>query len=102
MVVNAKQHQLLKIHGIDGTIITMEDIEQASQQLLDSGWTYAAIGDEVGVRWDTVRTWHLGLHSPQANQAVLLMFRALAERAPPPKRRYGPDAPQRQPKKRPG
>ncbi len=40
-----------------------------------------------------------GTPDPTAPQAVLGMLRTLEEQQAPPKRRYGPDAPQRQSRK---
>jgi hypothetical protein len=79
----------------------MEQLQAVIDGLLQKGWTYAAIGDAIGSRWDTVRRWHLGKHTPTALQAVMAMLRSLESQEPPPKRRYGPDAPQRRSKKDP-
>src|SRR5919106_56512 len=77
----------------------MEELKRLLSELMTRGWTYAAMADELGIRWDSVRSWHLGTHSPRASHAIMLTLQGLKEREPPPKRRYGPDAPQRQPKK---
>ena len=76
----------------------MEEARIAIERLRGNGWTYASLGDAIGVRWDTVRSWHLGTHDPSAFQAVLAMLRTLEDQQAPPKRRYGPDAPQRRPR----
>jgi hypothetical protein len=86
---------------IDGRLLSMEEVKIAIDRLMQMGWTYASLGDAIGVRWDTVRSWHLEKHSPTALQAVLAMFQSLESQEPPPKRRYGPDAPQRRPKRNP-
>lgn len=80
----------------------MEEAQIAIERLRERGWTYASLGDAIGVRWDTVRRWHLGTHDPTALQAVLAMLRGLEDQQAPPKRRYGPDAPQRRSRKGPG
>jgi hypothetical protein len=86
---------------IDGRLWSMEEVKIAIDRLIRAGWTYASLGDAIGVRWDTMRNWHLEKHSPTALQAVMAMLRSLESQEPPPKRRYAPDAPQRRTKKSP-
>jgi hypothetical protein len=77
----------------------MKELTTLIDQLMGKGWTYAALADALGTHWDTVRNWHRGEHEPRPYQPVVLALRSLESGQPPKKRRYGPDAPQRQPKK---
>jgi hypothetical protein len=79
----------------------MDDVQRLLGELLKKGWTYSALGEKLGVGWDSVKAWRSGKHSPRADQAVVLALTMLLDQQPPPKRRYGPDAPQRRPKKNP-
>jgi plasmid maintenance system antidote protein VapI len=67
------------------------------EELLKSGWTYAAIATEMGVHWHTIKRWHSG--DSRVSKAAAIGLSTLREKSPPPKRRYSPDAPQRHPKK---
>jgi hypothetical protein len=80
----------------------MDEIRKLVNDLVQAGWTYMALGDALGVDRDTVRNWHQGKYLPRAPQAMVLALTVLKGQEPPLKRRYGPDAPQRRPKKIPG
>jgi DNA-binding XRE family transcriptional regulator len=80
----------------------MDEVRALITDLVEAGWTYAALGDALGVHRDTVWNWHRGKYIPKAPQAMMLALRVLKQQDPPLKRRYAPDAPQRRPKKRPG
>jgi DNA-binding XRE family transcriptional regulator len=80
----------------------MNEIRKLVNDLVEAGWTYMALGDALGVDRDTVRNWHQGKYLPRAATAMVLALRVLKGQQPPPKRRYGPDAPQRRSKKTPG
>jgi hypothetical protein len=75
----------------------MEEGQKLISKLIDSGWTYAAIAGEMGIHWHTVKRWHKG--ESRISKAATIGLSTLLEKSPPPKRRYGPDAPQRQTKK---
>jgi transcriptional regulator with XRE-family HTH domain len=77
----------------------MSQTQELLQELRDKGWTISAIANEVGVSRNAVDAWYGGESSPRAIVAVNMMLRSLLDKSPPPQRRYGPDAPQRQPKK---
>ena len=69
-------------------------------QLQARGWTVAAIADELAVHWSTVNGWKMGRRPPQNPTLVLMALeRLLRRRRVPKRRRYGPDAPQRRPRK---
>jgi hypothetical protein len=82
----------------------MEELEKefrdVLERLLHLGWTQAAIADQLGLSWHAVHKWHIGKEPPRALPAMLVALRNLEGVSPPKKKRYGPDAPQRQPKKR--
>jgi hypothetical protein len=77
----------------------MRDGQELITQLFDAGWTYASIADEMGVHWHTVKRWHNG--ESRASRATFIGLATLLEKSPPPKRRYGAEAPQRRPRKGP-
>jgi hypothetical protein len=79
----------------------MDGVQRLIGTLLAKGWTYSALGENLGVGWDSVKAWRSGKHSPRAYQAVVLALTMLLDQQPPPKRRYGPDAPQHRRKKSP-
>ena len=80
----------------------MNELRNLLNDLVERGWTYTALGEELGVRRDTVWNWHRGAYAPRAPHAIEVALRVLTQQDPPLRRRYGPDAPQRRPKKRPG
>lgn len=58
-------------------------------QLVEKGWTLAAIADELGVTSDTVELWKAGKRNPTNAKGVLLMLnRVLNKRRIPKKKRY--------------
>ena len=79
------------------TLDGMDDGQRLLGELMKSGWTYAAIAEEMGVHWHTAKRWHSG--ESRVSRATAIGLSTLLEKAPPPKRRYGPDAPQRRPRK---
>ncbi len=80
----------------------MNDIQEMIAELRSNGWTLAAVADEVAVSRNTVDRWYRGERYPTNAAGVRVMLRRLsARRRIPKRRRYGPDAPQRQPRKGP-
>ncbi len=81
----------------------VDAVVEAIRQLQTKGWTTAAIADELAVHWGTVNGWKMGRRPPQNPTLVLMALEGLLRRQRIPKRRrYGPDAPQRRPRKGPG
>ena len=69
----------------------MDEVADVIKTLQGKGWTLAALGDELGVRWLTVRRWREGEHPPANPIAVLMLLRQLERRKRVPKRkRRGP------------
>jgi len=65
------------------------DIQTKIAQLVDKGWTLAAIADEVGVKSDTVENWRAGRRDPTNAKAVLAMLdRVLKKKRIPKRKRY--------------
>ena len=88
---------LLQIGLIVPILDGMEEGQKLLGDLVNSSWTYAAIAGEMGIHWHTVKRWHSG--ESRVSKVVAIGLSTLFEKEPPPKRRYGPDAPQRQSKK---
>jgi hypothetical protein len=99
--VNTFDKQILYYLGIADNILPMNEVQTLVNALVKQGWTVAAIADTLGVSWETVKCWQQGKHPPRAPQAIVMALSMLKSQVPPPKRRYGPDAPQRRPKKNP-
>lgn len=58
-------------------------------QLVEKGWTLAAIADELGVTSDTVELWRAGKRNPTNAKAVLLMLdKVLKKKRIPKQKRY--------------
>ena len=58
-------------------------------QLVEKGWTLAAIADELGVTSDTVELWRAGKRNPTNARAVLLMLdKVLKKKRIPKQKRY--------------
>ena len=65
------------------------EIQTKIAQLVERGWTLAAIADELGVTSDTVENWRAGRRNPTNAKAVLMMLdRVLERKRIPKKRRY--------------
>ena len=65
------------------------DIQLKIAELVDKGWTLAAIADELGVTSDTVELWRAGKRNPTNAKAVLLMLdKVLKKKRIPKKKRY--------------
>ena len=67
------------------------EIQTKIAQLLEKGWTLAAIADELGVKSDTVENWRAGRRHPTNAKAVLAMLDSISKKKQiPKKRRYVP------------
>ena len=66
----------------------MNDVQKLIQQLQGEGWTLAAIADEVGMSWRTLKRWESGETYPDTSRPVVLALDILMKRKPPPRRRY--------------
>ena len=66
----------------------MNEVQRYIRDLKANGWTHQAIDDEVGVRWNSLRSWEAGTGNPANVKAVELALGMLLDRKPPPKRRY--------------
>jgi len=65
------------------------EIQLRIAQLVEKGWTLAAIADELGVTSDTVELWKAGKRNPTNAKAVLLMLdKVLRRKRIPKKKRY--------------
>jgi transposase-like protein len=65
------------------------EIQLRIVQLVEKGWTLAAIADELGVTSDTVELWKAGKRNPTNAKGVLLMLnRVLNKKRIPKKKRY--------------
>ncbi len=86
-----------------GAIIRrMTDISERITELRAKGWTVAAIADELQVNYYTVVRWQNQSRLPTNSAGVRMILERLIRRKRIPKRRrYGPDAPQRRPRKGP-
>ena len=66
-------------------------------QLVEKGWTLAAIADELGVTSDTVELWRAGKRNPTNARAVLLMLdKVLKKKRIPKQKRYAKGSRQKQ------
>ena len=67
----------------------MSDVKSRLADLRGKGWTLAAIADEVGVTWRTMKRWETGETSPDTPKPILATLNALlARKRIPKKRRY--------------
>jgi transcriptional regulator len=65
------------------------EIQLRITQLVEKGWTLAAIADELGVTSDTVELWRAGKRNPTNAKAVLLMLdKILKKKRIPKQKRY--------------
>lgn len=66
-----------------------DEIQSRISQLVEKGWTLAAIADELGVTSDTVELWRAGKRNPTNAKAVLLMLdKVLKKKRIPKQKRY--------------
>jgi transcriptional regulator with XRE-family HTH domain len=63
------------------------EIQSRIAQLMEKGWTLAAIADELGVTSDTVELWRAGKRSPTNAKGILLMLDKVLEKKRIPKRK---------------
>ncbi len=63
------------------------EIQPRISQLVEKGWTLAAIADELGVTSDTVEFWRAGKRQPTNIRGVLLMLDKVSEKKRIPKRK---------------
>jgi transcriptional regulator with XRE-family HTH domain len=65
------------------------EIQSRIAQLVERGWTLAAIADELGVKSDTVENWRAGRRNATNAKAILTLLDQIAKRKRiPKKRRY--------------
>jgi transcriptional regulator with XRE-family HTH domain len=65
------------------------EIQNRISQLIEKGWTLAAIADELGVTSDTVELWNAGKRNPTNAKGVLLMLNRVSNKKRiPKKKRY--------------
>lgn len=65
------------------------EVQSKIVQLVEKGWSLAAIADELGVTSDTVEHWRAGRRNPTNAKAVSLMLdRVLDKKRIPKQRRY--------------
>ena len=63
------------------------EIQSRITQLVERGWTLAAIADELGVTSDTVEHWRAGRRNPTNAKAVSLMLDKVSGKKRIPKRK---------------
>ena len=67
----------------------INEIQSRIAQLVEKGWTLAAIADELGVKPDTVENWRAGRRNPTNAKAILAMLdKVLEKKRIPKKKRY--------------
>lgn len=66
----------------------MNDIEAKIKELRHAGWSLAAISDEIGVNWRTVKRWEDEDSYPNAAKPILTALDSLGKRKPPKLKRY--------------
>ena len=72
------------------TAWAMNNVQQKIRQLEESGWTLAAIADELGNHVNTLEKWKAGHRYPANTASVLLALGGLTKKKRvPKKRRYG-------------
>jgi transcriptional regulator with XRE-family HTH domain len=76
---------------------TNSEVQVRITQLMEKGWTLAAMADELGVTSDTIELWRAGKRNPTNAKGVLLMLYKVSEKKRiPKKKRYAKGS--RQPK----
>ena len=69
----------------------MNEVQEKIANLRQSGWTVAAIADELGVRPMTVHRWVSGDRYPENAKPVMIALEQIGKRKRIPKRRrYAP------------
>lgn len=63
------------------------EVQSKIAQLVERGWTLAAIADELGVTSDTVELWKAGRRNPTNAKAVLAMLDGVSKKKRIPKQR---------------
>ena len=63
------------------------EIQSRLYNLVEKGWTLAAIADELGVTSDTVELWKAGKRNPTNAKAVLAMLDGVSKKKQIPKQR---------------
>jgi hypothetical protein len=66
----------------------MNELQEKIEHLLGSGWSQQALADEMGMSWNGLRYWRVGERYPHNAKAVLALLDSLADKKPPPRRRY--------------
>jgi transcriptional regulator with XRE-family HTH domain len=65
----------------------MNDVQQALINLLERGWSIAAIADEMGTHRETVSRWKHGHTYPAPARPVVLALEGISRRGWVPKRK---------------
>ena len=74
-----------------------KEVQSRIIRLVEKGWTFAAIADELGVTSDTVELWKAGKRNPTNSKAILVLLNTVLEKKRiPKKRRYAEGSRQRQ------
>ena len=69
----------------------INEVQSKIAQLVESGWTLAAIADELGVKSATVENWRAGHRNATNAKSVLAMLdKVLEKKRIPKKKRYAP------------
>ena len=63
------------------------EIQSRLAQLVEKGWTLAAIADELGVTSDTVELWKAGKRNPTNVKAILAMLDSVLKKKRIPKQK---------------
>jgi transcriptional regulator with XRE-family HTH domain len=66
----------------------MNDIQTKLEDLIQKGWSQAAIADELNVHKGTINRWYLGDTYPPMPKPILMALDILLRRKPPKRRRY--------------
>ena len=69
-------------------MVRREELQERISTLLHSGWTLAALADELDIHYTTLARWRVGARYPENSKAVLMALDGLADKKPPPRRRY--------------
>ena len=65
----------------------MDDVRRTVTELIDRGWTLAALADELGVTAQTVMRWKAGSNYPANARPVVMALEGLTKRRSIPKRK---------------